>query len=422
MKQLDALKKDLESQYNIPIEEFLYLYAEGMKLKALIKHFNTSPWQVKMVGSTLNLRFARKYRQGDLAMLTLRSNDKADDSLIVQLKEQAASLEQLSADYVTQAKALIKTRQQANILRSSLRKESNIETLQESLLETLISTSSKQSTKINLQVTTPESTRFNHHTSSLLLSDLHAEELVTAEDVGKANQYNWRIMEERLAQVFSAWFTSLRGEKRGIVFLGADFFSGIIHQSLENATLPIAEAIVQLADLLSGYILTASDIFPELEVLFINGNHSRISENIKSAKKGFDFEYLFAQLLKSKLPKVSFSISTTGYVATTIGTKVVGLHHGDHFRGPVFGEARTFKVYEMFKAVLGIEVDTILQGHTHNFSHHNTHRGHYIVNGSLIGSNAYGVTNGFSAIRASQTIITFEPSGEVENVRQVFVN
>ena len=200
--------------------------------------------------------------------------------------------------------------------------------------------------------------------------------------------------------------------------------SGIIHNVLENTSKPTTEAVHDLADILNSYIRTSAMLFDEVEVYFVSGNHERLTEHIKSNSKGFDFGYLFAQVLKAKLGNavgVSMDISTTGYIATQIGNKWVGGHHGDMHRGAK-SETRTFKIQEGFKNVLGVDVYHIFEGHTHKFSYHLTNRGASVCNGSVIGSNTYGMTNGFTAVRASQTIVQFLPNGEIETVRCVLLD
>ena len=256
------------------------------------------------------------------------------------------------------------------------------------------------------------------------MSDLHVEEAVTRKDVGALNEFNWEIMESRLDKFFVEWFNQYRGESRGMVMILGDVISGIIHDTLEHTTKPTAEAVHDLADILSGYFIAASCIFDTVDIHFVSGNHERISERIKSNNKGMDFGYLFAQILKAKLTgttNISVNISTTGFVATKVGDKWVGGHHGDNFRGPK-NETRTVAVNEAFKRVLEIEVDHVFEGHVHKFSWHNTNRGASIVNGSLIGSNAYGLTNGYMAVRPCQTIVAFDPSGEIDFVKQVFLD
>ena len=200
--------------------------------------------------------------------------------------------------------------------------------------------------------------------------------------------------------------------------------SGIIHDILESTTKPTAQAVHDLADLMFYYLSGAAMIFEQVDVLFVSGNHERLSERIKSNSKGFDFGYLFAQLLKAKLANqsnIKVEISTTGHVATKIGDKWAGGMHGDMYRGAK-SESRTFRVQAGFKAVLGIDVDHIFEGHTHKFSWHNTTRGASICNGTVMGVNSYGVASGFTPIRPSQTIVQFLPNGEIEAVRQVFLD
>ena len=90
------------------------------------------------------------------------------------------------------------------------------------------------------------------------------------------------------------------------------------------------------------------------------------------------------------------------------------------FRGP-FSSVRTTKIQASCEAVTGLKPDHIFEGHVHNFSHHNTPTGVSIINSSVIGPNEYGLTAGFSPVKASQRLVSFMPDGSVENVRQVYL-
>ena len=116
MKQIESLKKDLEAQYHIDIDEFLEAYESNVKQIDMLTHFNTTPWVLKTISAALNLRMARKYRAGDLNMLLLRDSDDADGELMKKLSKQDDALEQLSTDHVNQHAELLRSRDRVNFL------------------------------------------------------------------------------------------------------------------------------------------------------------------------------------------------------------------------------------------------------------------------------------------------------------------
>lgn len=413
--------QSLESQYNVQIDDFLDLYVKKFTKVEIGDKLSLSYHTVRQLGDKLGLPWQKKDRAHAFVALTV---ERSSESEVAQepMEELGKENDYLSRQLRVAQNNIQRLRDEANQLRKTVRERSRTETLEEKVQDIAKhALPMKRSGDLHFAIQSYSDT-YKNHVSCLMLSDLHVEEAVSKKDVGESNEYNWEIMERRLAAVFEAWINAYRGESRGVIFLLGDLFSGVIHDTLENTTKPLAEAIGDLADIIADYILAASAIM-QIEVFHVSGNHERLSERIKSSSKGFDFGYLFAQILKAKLTvnsDISMDISTTGYVACDINGKVVGGHHGDHHRGAK-SEGRTFVVQEAFKSTLGVDVHHILEGHSHKFSYHNTNRGASICNGSLIGSNAYGATNGFTALKPSQTVILFDQNGDIDYVKQVFV-
>jgi len=421
---LTQVVKTLEEKYSVDMDMFMDFYKRKLTREDIAKKLEISDFVVRKIGDKLNLIWKKSGRVESFIKYTVElSADtvNAEEALEVPVKE----VEYLTHKLNVATAAVQRSRDEANFLRNALRKNTRTDSLETKVLDIIEQALPiKQKTSINISIN-PACPSYASHVSAALLGDLHVEESVSPKDVGLSNEYNWEIMEGRLDGFFETWFNKYRGETRGVVFILGDIISGIIHDQLESTTKPTAEAVHDLADILHKYISTAACIFGNIDIHFVSGNHERISERIKSTSKGFDFGYLFAQILKAKLsgvPNVEMNISTTGYIATLVNGKVIGAHHGDLHRGPVHAETRTFKVYEAFKSVLGVEINHVFQGHTHQFGYFNTHKGACVVNGSLIGGNGYGHTNGFLNLRPSQTIVQILPNGDIDDVKQVFLD
>jgi predicted phosphodiesterase len=424
MSRLEKIISRLVDAYHIDIEVFLELYKHKASKESICEHMGLSYYTVRQIGDKLGLPWNKSARAAAYVALMLELDvDKKvkSDGVEATAKENDYLHKKLST---TQA-ALERTRHEVNHLRRSTRTNTRSISLEQAVQDVVAKALPIKHTG---DVTIHMNTGYKHyenHVVALVLSDLHVEEAVNKQDVGLLNEYNWNVVERRLGALFAAWFNAYRGESKAIVVCAGDFFTGFIHNALENTTKHPAEAIQLLSDLISRYLISAAHVFDSVHVPVINGNHSRFDSTIKSASKGLDLEYLFGHLLKAKVascPAITVDVSTTGYVTFDVGDKVVGVHHGDFFRTPTYSEARTFKVEESFKKVTGKVVNHVIQGHTHAFSYTNITNGSLIVNGSLIGSNTYGHTNGFSPLRPSQTIIQFLPDGEIDNVKQVFLD
>lgn len=425
MSRLVKVVEKLQEEHSVDLEDFMELYKRGLSREKMSNKLGVSIFTMRQLFDRLGLSAKKSSRaESYLKFYIEYEGDKANKEEVLN-----APLEEnkhLTHKLKVAQRALTRSRDEANFLRNAARKEARAGALKEQVLD-IVSNALPIRDKRNYEVIIPgtPTTRYKEHTSCIILSDLHVEEAVSRKDVGRLNEYDWEVMESRLEKLMREWLTTYRGESRAVVIMAGDFVSGVIHNVLENTTKPTAEAVHDLADILSGYMKTAALVFDQVDIVHVGGNHDRISENTKSSHKGFDFSYLFAQILKAKLTdtkNISLDISTTGYAATKVGKKVVGVHHGDLHRGPVYQEHRTFRVYEAFKSSLGVDVDHVVQGHTHQFGYCNTHKGVCIVNGSLIGSNAYGHANGFVGLRPSQTLVRFLPSGDVDVVRQIFLD
>jgi len=424
MSRLTETVRRLEKQYNFNIDDLLDLYKRKLSRREIGEKLGLSTFNTRKIMERLDLPPKKHLRaEAYIKFVVELSTDKEVEEEIKEapVKENLYLHKQLAVSQ----RGLQRARDENNHLRSVIRNSVRSDSLQEQaldLIEQALPIKDKRDISITIESTLSD--KYKDHVSCLLLSDLHVEEFLDRKAMGNLNEFNWEIMENRLETLFLTWFNLYRGEKRAVVMILGDVISGIIHDTLESTTKPTAEAIHDLADLLSGYFKTAGVIFDDVDIHFVSGNHERLSERVKSTNKGFDLGYLFGQILKAKLSdmqNITVDVSTTGFTATQIGDKWLGGHHGDQFRGAK-NPARTAIIQDAFKKVLGVEVWHIFEGHSHNYSHTNSNRGSNINNGSLVGSNPYGLTSGFESIRPSQTIVMFEPSGEIEFVKQVFLD
>lgn len=411
----------IDETYGVAVEEFLEHYIDGYSLEDIAERCGISEGKAQEILSYLGLSLNMEERgQQYLAVILQLEAEQVQDSAHKVITENDYLIRKLAIV----ERALQRSRDELNVHRKNRREDVRSDVFYERVATIVEQSVKPRQFSFEPKVIYKGRDSHKDHTRLLVLSDIHAEELVDKRDVGLTNEFNWEVLNYRITKLFQTYHVTQRGEERGVIFLLGDVVTGLIHDALENATKPLAEAIHDLAELLYQNIYPMQQYHKEIEIHFCSGNHERLSQNIKSNSKGFDFGYLFAQILRAKvqhLPKVSMTISTTGLVHTMVGDKVLGGHHGDMFRGSK-SDMRTYVIQESFKNTLGVDVWHIVEGHTHKFSYHNTNRGASIVNGSVIGSNAYGHTNGFIALRPSQTIVNFFPNGDIEGVTQVFLD
>ena len=413
--------ESLIARYKFDIHEFMDAYKANLSREVIAEKLGLSFYSTKQILARLMLPVPKTKRPAGYRKFYA---EYASDEDHEPNEELVRENDYLGHKLDVSERAIQRSRDEANHLRGVLRIQRREDSLHEQILDIVSDALPiKRSGDIKVMVQKPAK-KYDKHVAALLLSDIHAEESVVKADVGETNEFNWDILTKRLEYLFNTFTCGSRGEKRAIVFILGDVISGVIHDILEGTVKPTAEAVHDLADLIAEQLLVAQKVYGNIEVLICSGNHERLTDRIKSNSKGFDFGYLFGQILKAKVSgnkNIDVEISTTGHVSVKVGDIVIGGMHGDLYRGTP-SEARSVRVIQGFKNVLGVDVNHILQGHVHQFQVYNTYAGTYICNGSVIGSNAYGVTNGFLALRPNQTIIGFEPDGEIEFVKQVFLD
>lgn len=419
MNKIKKLITSLEKNYDIKVQGIIDDYANLESVRVMASNAGVNPYVIRSILLQLQLKRPKSKRKVCVDEYYAMLNG---ENITEFTNELEADNDLLSKKVNTLERALVRARVDLNTYRKTVRYEAKGSLIEDRVMN-LFSEVLKESVVAPVKyITGPKSTTSRaEYVPCLVISDVHAEESVEASQVGSLNTYNWEIMTNRLESVFCELVNSYKGEERVVVLIAGDMFSGVIHDQTENSTKPLAKAIVDLANQISDQINGLACIYDIVDVYCVNGNHSRLGEKIKTEAKGFDFEYIFGNMLKALCTdtNITIDISSTGFNHFKIKDTVVAVHHGDFFRQPVGSEPRDFRIYEAFKASTGEDARHIIQGHTHQFQVHNTSRGTSICNGSLIGSNNYGHTNGFVKIPASQTLVMFEPTGNIEYVKQI---
>jgi len=288
MSRLTETVKRLEQQYNFDIEDLLDLYKRKLSRREIGEKLGLSTFNTRKIMERLDLSPKKHLRaENYLKFVVELSTDRDVENEIEQapLKEN----EYLHKQLAVSKRALQRTRDEVNHLRSTIRNSTREESLKEQALELVENALPiKDKRDITITIESTLSDKYENHVSCLLLSDLHVEEFLDRKSMGNLNEFNWDIMENRLETLFLTWFNLYRGEKRAVVMILGDVISGIIHDTLESTTKPTAEAIHDLADLLSGYLKTAGVIFDDVDIRFVSGNHERLSERVKSTNRGCD--------------------------------------------------------------------------------------------------------------------------------------
>jgi predicted phosphodiesterase len=422
VSQVEKLVEALEEKYKIDISAFLELYQSGYPREDIASELHCGEWCVRAVATALNLRMAKKFRNHDYTLYLSRYSDEADSLIVNDLATALDDLDQLSRDLVAKEKNLLLAKSEVAKYRRVLRQEAKQDAVNDMIADAVNKLADDDKPSCVLNYMAVPSDKFAGHIQFMLLSDLHFESVVSEGDVGKVNTYTWEIAEQRLAKVFESMLNAHRGERSCVIMGGGDFLDGLIHNSLETSSKPLGKAVTDLAMLLAGYLKGLSEIYDTVYVPVVSGNHERLTDFKRSHNQGYGFAYMLYEMLTALVAdktNIRVEISTTGYLAFGVGTKVVGLTHGDFIKGPT-NDVKILKYKEAFRQVTGYTPNHIFSGHTHQpevklFGNND----YYIVSGSLIGANAYSVTNGMTNVDWSQPIGAFTPDGAVDYVKFV---
>jgi hypothetical protein len=245
----------------------------------------------------------------------------------------------------------------------------------------------------------------------LLVSDLHNGEVVRADEVHGANEYNPSIFRDRIRRLFAAaveilprWSadSALVGN---VVAVNGDLVSGDIHDELRRTNEGTAfEQVYAVADELAAGVEKVATLGP-VWVTFTPGNHGRTTEKTHAKRVSMlSYDLMVGELVKrhfatrkdvvvllSSGPDLEFSV--LGFSVFQSHGDALGTGGGKGFAGPVLPIARGAKNVELQAYRMRKRHDVILTAHYHTSS--NPARG-VLANGSVVGFNEYA-----NRIRAS---------------------
>lgn len=263
------------------------------------------------------------------------------------------------------------------------------------------------------------------------LSDLHIEERVDSDQVNGLNSYDPTIATARLKQYFESVLWLLEGHRKManidkiVLWIGGDTLTGFIHDEFKESNwLHPVEAILLLQDLLCSGIdlLLKHGGVNEIIIPCNFGNHGRTNpeKTIATAAKN-SFEWLMYHNLAGYYknnPKVRFNIANSYHLYMDIYDTVVRFGHGDHIKygGGIGG--LTIPINKKIAAWnTSRHADIDVMGHFHQLTNHR----HFIVNGSLIGINAYALSIGATFEPPQQAFFMIRPERGMSAFAPIYV-
>lgn len=218
--------------------------------------------------------------------------------------------------------------------------------------------------------------------AALLVSDLHYG--ATSDNV--LNLYNIEVCNERMQTLLNKTihYCTIHHVDELFVNLGGDLVSGLIHVSgrVEQEEDVITQTM-QVAELLSKFIAELSKKIPHIKVIGVQGNHSRVSADRRQSLNPENFERIIFEYISNRLGIPVMRNGLEDWVAYNIGDRKVFLEHGD--------KSNTGSAREQAINVLGYVPDDIFVGHFHHMEVIDKHGTDVVVNGSVMGTDAYAM-------------------------------
>lgn len=420
MNKLQKLINSLEDNYKVKINEIVKSYADKKSVGVIADEQDVTPYIISTILKHLQLKRPKNKRdtcvKEHYAMLENETLDEYTEELEEENDMLITKVSQLE-------KSLIKSRFELNSKRKLQRESIKQEQLEDKILKVFEKSLKKPSMvikptfKANLEYETEDGL-------CLVLSDHHIGEVVGNDVV--QNTFNYEVAIKRLDRLLEATLTFPKQSKNINVIQCGDMLKGLIHGGLYTSEESFIESISKAVDYNVYMYKVLSAVYDRVTVRSITGNHDRVTDEPSNSNKALDFTRLIdkmvaKQLLALGITNVDILVTSTPYQLMRINSANILTFHGDTVRkySPADANQRSL-LQDLCLGTFKEPYKHAVSGHTHQFmACHNQYGGMSIVNGTLVGSNAYGVSNGMRDIIPTQTIFYVDLQGEIELVKAV---
>ena len=257
----------------------------------------------------------------------------------------------------------------------------------------------------------PRAGKKKRATIGLFLSDVHAGEVIEADEILGLNEYDIEICRARLRRYFAAaceigqrWMADCT-PAGAFLALGGDLISGDIHDELRMTNaLTAHEQVLLLVEEVAAGLRHVANIYGRVHVASVPGNHGRTT--IKSHAKQYarlSYDTLAAKMLAGVFEtdkRVTFQIASGPDLIVDLFGKHIFLTHGDKmgtgggvgFAGPILPIVRGIKKVEIQQFHAKRHFDLLLSGHYHLSAN---------ANGALSNGSVPGYSEFANGLRAS---------------------
>lgn len=340
-----------------------------------------------------------------------------------------------------------------------LKKEFNKLELKDSIEERILDDYKECIKSIDLSNLKVSKEIFNRETkkeSIFLLSDWHAGEVIKKEEMNGINEFNLKILRNRVDRVFNDFI--FHNKEFGItdthLFMLGDLLAGEIHEELERTNeRNVVEVLFIIQELIIEKILLLCEHFNSITIVFIPGNHGRVKKGKPyfKEKNSLNWETILSKQIQNifdiiqrdnEVKKVKIKVSDSAFSIDKVNGRSFLNTHGDiltkgtgGFAGiPYYSLISTsaklhgaLSQIDIIKDALnkqGIyenQFQDICCGHLHTDAVVNLYNGGKIyMNASLVGTSEFSLFNVKAVSKIIQTMIVVNSYSNVHAVLPIY--
>jgi hypothetical protein len=271
------------------------------------------------------------------------------------------------------------------------------------------------------------------HEMVLCLSDTHYPEVVSPDET-MGLTYDAEVCARRLERIRDVVvrYKDLREpaypiRKLSVALLG-DMLSGNIHEELEITNqFPVSEALVRLAQLLHTMASSFAEEFPAVELVFMPGNHPRLTKKPRHKAKWNNWDYVLGHFV-SALSRETYTVQVPKdlvYVHEVCHRRL-GLVHGDGVKSASFAGIPWYGMRSRREAIQSLlrhlgqpAIDYLLMGHFHQLLYWQGTDCDLIINGAVKGGDEYSIDTRHASTDPVQALLTFHPKYGVTDLSRI---
>lgn len=224
------------------------------------------------------------------------------------------------------------------------------------------------------------------------------------------NEYSVEVMHQRFGRYLDkiAEIRHRHCSQNCYVLLGGDLISGLIHSNLrlEN-NLDVIKQVKVVSMALTSFMQALSDMFGDVHVYSVPGNHSRVQPKKEDNLRGENLDILVPFILSLSLSEYrnvhihEENIEPTVAMFHVRGQKVFGVH----------GDKDSMEtVVQRLTMVFGSKPDIVLAGHRHTNSMRTVYDTKVVESGSVVGSDSYCMDHRLRN-KPEQTVLVVSETG-----------